>query len=1346
MNGDSAAPPRPPYDSPTSSAARPSAPFSSTTPSQASPQLSLETLLSAHAEMDNPTISALEQCISERNLLSSQNTQLWKLIEKSRGLYTESQRNLERVRTERDAYKAMLIKLGENPDAIARGHRARERLLKPSSSSNGIRQGSERNPSPSAPTRHKSADTGLAADTESRTLTPDWLPSLVPPTVTVSHHSSDPLDASAIQTMGGSPTRQQHITKPLHIPKVDDRYGADAGLSASPVSQTASPSFKYPPDNIFSSRSSASSPLEMTASSSQSARQSLTRPQTISHESRIALPDEANQSMSSVTDSPTGGSRVIELGQSSGLSPAHSTTHHVPDSRDSTTDKSSTRRDLSDGEFLDLEDSDTSQDIRKSPDDPRQPSAPVQPPAADDFPLPPGIANLSRPSNSLPLSWTPPASSATERTRRMDGPESPTTPTPNAYSSRSSNISTYHSVIPEQESLVQFRALPLLPHDLPYTRVIVTNSSIRPNDRGKDVLSFVVLVDPGNQKEPYMIEKLYSDVLGLDQRIRSRYGKSVHKKIPHLPDGKLWRDHAPSRVDQRKTILEQYIQALINLPVKNNDEIIAFLTSDVIKETNKPVAREGYKEGYLTKRGKNFGGWKTRFFVLQGPQLEYYESRGGQHLGSINITGAQIGRQHRPADRRESEEEGEYRHAFLIIEAKKGAGGSHRHVLCAESDSERDSWVEILVRYVSGAYDEHASPHSSLYINTSATTSTSSSQPRSSTSSNAPVELPQPQPHRDRRQGQRGMTKEDINIGSAVPLSRLAPDMSNAKLFQITSSYEEASGSSSKNTNVLSSSEQLALFTDAQTARRLLDKGQLSLSHGAESPLSSSLPTTSPLDIAGGDSTPFIGPRANSELGHYSDLIDPQGSSGGGRNPQPSSELPRHRQGRRASLRPVLEPLRSSESPSPGDRPASPEGANQGASRADMPAKVKISGPMNGTPIPPGLKFGAKEPTTDPVQSERRDKVKSQKPTASTHVHIHRAVFGVTLEESLDVANIAGLPAIVFRCIEYLEKMKADQEEGIYRLSGSSAVIKSLKDKFNTEGDVDLLRSDEYWDPHAIAGLLKSFFRDLPSSILTRDLHMRFLSVMDLVNPQERIIELSQLIAVLPVANYSLLRALTAHLISVVQNANVNKMTMRNVGIVFSPTLGIPAGVFSLMLGEFNRVFNVNHDANEAELAADEKGSAIPRVADASGTDINYRNSKHYSDATTDELLGLSGRKLTGPEEDGPSDDAEELSVNTESGADTTDQDMMVESPLVGQSTNTHQTPPTQDAIPSSRSRASNLAAARGLGIRVEGPDGQRHSQVVGLPASPRPLARSPRTVAPPTQEGAASSISAPSQ
>ena len=127
-------------------------------------------------------------------------------------------------------------------------------------------------------------------------------------------------------------------------------------------------------------------------------------------------------------------------------------------------------------------------------------------------------------------------------------------------------------------------------------------------------------------------------------------------------------------------------------------------------------------------------------------------------------------------------------------------------------------------------------------------------------------------------------------------------------------------------------------------------------------------------------------------------------------------------------------------------------------------------------------------------------------------------------------------------------------------------------------------------------------------------------SSIDFVDPQERIKELSQLIASLPIANYSLLRALTAHLILIVQNAGVNKMTMRNVGIVFSPTLGIPAGVFSLMLGEFNRVFNVDIDHRLGPVGSDVNQPP----------DMSRRNSRQYSDAAADQLLGLSGRSLIG--------------------------------------------------------------------------------------------------------------------
>ena len=105
-------------------------------------------------------------------------------------------------------------------------------------------------------------------------------------------------------------------------------------------------------------------------------------------------------------------------------------------------------------------------------------------------------------------------------------------------------------------------------------------------------------------------------------------------------------------------------------------------------------------------------------------------------------------------------------------------------------------------------------------------------------------------------------------------------------------------------------------------------------------------------------------------------------------------------------------------------------------------------------------------------------------------------------------------------------------------------------------------------------------------------------------------------------ANYSLLRALTAHLILIVQNANINKMTMRNVGIVFSPTLGIPAGVFSLMLGEFKRVFNVDGTLEEAPTHADQEEAQAQSAA--------RRNSQHYSEAAADQMLGLAGRALPG--------------------------------------------------------------------------------------------------------------------
>lgn len=281
-------------------------------------------------------------------------------------------------------------------------------------------------------------------------------------------------------------------------------------------------------------------------------------------------------------------------------------------------------------------------------------------------------------------------------------------------------------------------------------------------------------------------------------------------------------------------------------------------------------------------------------------------------------------------------------------------------------------------------------------------------------------------------------------------------------------------------------------------------------------------------------------------------------------------------------------------------------------------------------------------PGMEPKEKERDRKAKSGRfwPSFGKTVEkLSRPVFGVPLNESIAIASKANLPAIVFRCIEYLEAKHAEEEEGIYRLSGSSAVIKGLKDKFDSDGDVDLLQLDEHWDPHAIGGLLKTFLRDLPHSLLTRDLHPRFLAVMgeplptgtpgtmlilDLIDSSARVAELSRLVSELPPPNYALLRALTAHLILIVRNCTVNKMTLRNIGIVFSPTLGIPAGIFSELVSHFGAIFDDEPQA--VVIVGGEERASL----DVGGEETvkSKRNSTLYQAGGADVMLGLAGRSL----------------------------------------------------------------------------------------------------------------------
>ena len=62
-------------------------------------QVSMQTALTAS---NGDPLVALETILGERNTLSSQNSQLWKIIEKQRGMYNSLHKELDRVKADRD--------------------------------------------------------------------------------------------------------------------------------------------------------------------------------------------------------------------------------------------------------------------------------------------------------------------------------------------------------------------------------------------------------------------------------------------------------------------------------------------------------------------------------------------------------------------------------------------------------------------------------------------------------------------------------------------------------------------------------------------------------------------------------------------------------------------------------------------------------------------------------------------------------------------------------------------------------------------------------------------------------------------------------------------------------------------------------------------------------------------------------------------------------------------------------------------------------------------------------------------------------------------------------------------
>ena len=680
------------------------------------------------------------------------------------------------------------------------------------------------------------------------------------------------------------------------------------------------------------------------------------------------------------------------------------------------------------------------------------------------IPLPPNTSgsNLSMSPGSVPA----PLSVSKLRTEPI--PPSP----PSALDSPAGRTKVYKGFVTEE-----YPDLLLPPNALPSITVKVASSRMKPSRASlisltqleEDPVFTLAVFLRSEGGELWRVEKDIASLSKLDQRL-----KTCQAFTGRTPDRSLFTGHAPAKLDARRIALNQYLEEALNTPLDtptaielckylsvntlppNSDDTGSVTESKVDTSAQKTGAGgRPFKTGYLTKRGKNFGGWKARFFVLDGPLLKYYETPGGAHLGTIKLQNAQIGKQQSqqaqdgsPARGPNNEElDNQYRHAFLVLEPKKKDSTSHvKHVLCAESDSERDQWVDTLLRWID---------------------------------------------YRD-------------------------PDAESKK---------EAAGSADRRGSA-SNGKKKSSAAKPQAARTSSQDNLIGISY---------------------------------EGTKQADVPDSAGSR-----------------------------RKTSATPDPQDRMGPP--ARQMPAPREMPPKASLAAPGPTLEEKKQRKrsffgFGPKQrSSTDDQESLFGSSVGSS--VQGGALAGQHQVFGSSLGDAVRFSSPVDvnvpLPSVVFRCIQYLDAKNAILEEGIFRLSGSNVVIKGLRERFNVEGDVNLVTDETYYDIHAVASLLKLYLRELPTTILTRDLHLQFLSVTEMPSHTEKIAALAELVQHLPQANGTLLRYLIAFLIKIINNADVNKMTVRNVGIVFSPTLNIPAPVFALLLQNYEGIFGM--DPEEYEL------------------------------------------------------------------------------------------------------------------------------------------------------------------
>jgi hypothetical protein len=138
----------------------------------------------------------------------------------------------------------------------------------------------------------------------------------------------------------------------------------------------------------------------------------------------------------------------------------------------------------------------------------------------------------------------------------------------------------------------------------------------------------------------------------------------------------------------------------------SSEALQVFLTTNSLENIPDP----NILQGFLFKRGKTLGAWKARYFVIAQGQLLYSDTIDTDILGSVDLKHIKVAR-YVP-----KENDTDQCHGFVVTEYKPTSstpktaedGMSYvvdmkpvaKHILCCESDQDRDLWVMTICKEI----------------------------------------------------------------------------------------------------------------------------------------------------------------------------------------------------------------------------------------------------------------------------------------------------------------------------------------------------------------------------------------------------------------------------------------------------------------------------------------------------------------------------------------------------------------------------------------------------------------------------------------------------------------------